>query len=552
MTLLGFTAVGLVLFRPVLATFFLSDDFAIVGKVGEDGILWILGGQKRFLRPVVVLFHALDYAVWGHDPFGFHLTNLLFHVAGAFLVFILTRRLATAVFGVQRAGFSVFAGVLFLVLPSHSEAVVWIAGRTDVIATTFGLAATLGLAALAERLTAWRAVLFATLFAAALLSKESAIAWPLIWVVMWAALRLLRREQPWHWREVAPFALVALVTATYLALRLVLIGSLVGSYGEAAARSFGRLPEMLGVAAVRSLLPPFRTKGWLESTTPLIWLAVLVVVGGIALAASRAGRERRSVVVVLVALVGSFVAAVIPVMGFAVSLSTTESERYLYLPSVFVCAGATLFLMAVVRRQAVRVALAIGLVMAEAAATGVVCSRWITAARLAREFVALVTAYDPAEVGIVNVPDSYRGVYVLRCGLNEAYVFAGRPRPRYDAAIFAHRLNSWSGELGVEVESSRLALKLPDGWRTVRLGRRREFAATTGGGRVYFSELPAWYPRQALVVDYGRDGTALTGRLVDLSQVARRGSSKVPEASAEPGEDDELDELDPLASETEE
>ena len=38
-------------------------------------------------RPLVTLFHVVDYRLWGLRPFGFHLTNLLLHLGTTLLVY---------------------------------------------------------------------------------------------------------------------------------------------------------------------------------------------------------------------------------------------------------------------------------------------------------------------------------------------------------------------------------------------------------------------------------------------------------------------------------
>jgi hypothetical protein len=44
-------------------------------------------------QPVVWLSYAADFLLWGMDPIGFHLTNLLWHCANAALLFLFSRRL---------------------------------------------------------------------------------------------------------------------------------------------------------------------------------------------------------------------------------------------------------------------------------------------------------------------------------------------------------------------------------------------------------------------------------------------------------------------------
>lgn len=44
-------------------------------------------------HPLTMLSLAVDYAVWGLDPFGYHLTNVILHALNTFLVFVLVSRL---------------------------------------------------------------------------------------------------------------------------------------------------------------------------------------------------------------------------------------------------------------------------------------------------------------------------------------------------------------------------------------------------------------------------------------------------------------------------
>lgn len=75
---------------------------------------------------------AATRAAWG-----FHLTNLLFHVANVWLFYALLVRMTGAV------GRSAFVAALFAVHPLHVESVVWITERKDVLSTFFMLLALL-------------------------------------------------------------------------------------------------------------------------------------------------------------------------------------------------------------------------------------------------------------------------------------------------------------------------------------------------------------------------------------------------------------------------
>lgn len=519
---LGMTVCGFLLFRPILQTFFLSDDFSIISAVAERGFFWKAGGQERFLRPLVVLSFLVDHALWGLRPIGYHLTNLMFHIANSFFVFVLTKRLSSLVLNQPRVGLSFFAGLLFLVLPCHSESVTWIAGRTDVIAVAFGLAATWCLLSLQSGFSARTLLLFSLMFAAALLTKECAVVFPLIWALLGSAIWLIRRGKMNLRQVFLPHLVVVFLMIAYFVARRLIFGSLIGNYGGKIEGALDVTLQRIAIAGLRSVSPPLPTTSWIQQPlSHLVTIVGLIVVAAIGITVVRARQRRYAIGLILVALLGSFVAGTIPTLGFSISLFDTQAERYLYLPSVFVCIGSAIVLMAAVRRRVPQVAVAVCLVAAQAGAMWVVNTRWITASEMARQFVEQVSAFDPEDVGIINVPDNCKGVYVFRCGLWDAYTFVGRERPRHDPKIISHTMDEWAGTCDVAVRAGELTVTLPPGWRGLRLAKRKGFSGKKQGESVTFSDLPAWFPSRAVVVDYSPDAGRMTFRQIDVSAVNR-------------------------------
>lgn len=98
--------------------------------------------------PVTLLSFQADYALGGTAPFVYHLHNILLHALNAMLVTVLAwqllRRSVPAVPQFPRLPHfllfpSIFTGLLFLVHPLGSEAVVWASARKDVLSTFFAL-----------------------------------------------------------------------------------------------------------------------------------------------------------------------------------------------------------------------------------------------------------------------------------------------------------------------------------------------------------------------------------------------------------------------------
>ncbi len=81
--------------------------------------------------PITWLSLMLDYQIFGLNPQGFHLINLLFHVMNTILLFLILRRMTKTLWP------SAFVAALFAIHPLHVESVAWITERKDVLSTFF-------------------------------------------------------------------------------------------------------------------------------------------------------------------------------------------------------------------------------------------------------------------------------------------------------------------------------------------------------------------------------------------------------------------------------
>jgi tetratricopeptide (TPR) repeat protein len=143
-------------------------------------------------RPLMSVSFALDLSIWGKNPMGFHLTNVLLHATVTFLVFLLLLKIS----GSFRS--ALLAGAIFGVHPVHTEAVSWISGRSDILSTLFAIVSVLfslkthssrGAPEWAWRFAAWAG------FGLAILVKETAIVLPVLSLVwMWAVRKDRRRR----------------------------------------------------------------------------------------------------------------------------------------------------------------------------------------------------------------------------------------------------------------------------------------------------------------------------------------------------------------------
>ena len=99
-------------------------------------------------HPLTWISHALDYALWGLNPLGHHLTNILLHGLNTFLVVLLMTKLLTVYREKTGASFpdekgtliaAGVTGLLFGIHPIHVESVAWVAERKDLLCAFFYL-----------------------------------------------------------------------------------------------------------------------------------------------------------------------------------------------------------------------------------------------------------------------------------------------------------------------------------------------------------------------------------------------------------------------------
>ena len=77
----------------------------------------------RNYAPLTIFSFLVEHTLWGLNPAGYHITNIILHAINGILVFLLVRRLSESAF----VGWMTAA--LFLVHPVQIESVVWISSR---------------------------------------------------------------------------------------------------------------------------------------------------------------------------------------------------------------------------------------------------------------------------------------------------------------------------------------------------------------------------------------------------------------------------------------
>lgn len=292
--------------------------------------------DKRY-RPLVVATNALNYAVGSLNPVGYHLVNLLLHVAVSGLLFLLARRIGLS------AGAALVAAALFVSHPLHSESVLQVANRTELMMAV-GVLASLWLAARG------RPVLSLVAFAAALLSKEQGVM--LLPLLIWFDVCVSpcsRERQPVLAGLLTRYGPYVVVLAGYLILRTVAVGGIapppypfvMDPLGHSPTSVWAPSTVMMAGHYLRLWLWPDALSAdysfdsvplatsWLD---PRVWWG-LASWGGLGALGVWAYRRDRRVSLA----VGLTVLMFLPTSNLLVPLGTPLAERVFYLPSAGLC-----------------------------------------------------------------------------------------------------------------------------------------------------------------------------------------------------------------------
>jgi tetratricopeptide (TPR) repeat protein len=185
-----------------------DDDVYVMENIHLLHHNWLALVSKPFslnFHPLTMLTLGLDHVIWGSNPFGFHLSNLLFHLMATSLVFVFIRKLAP-----RRSWFTAtFTALVFAIHPMHVESVAWISERKDVLYMTFFMAGLISYLRYVKKQES-KYILFAFLFfLMSVLSKAMAVVFPIILILLdWYMKRPFNKRA---WLEKIPFLIVSVI-----------------------------------------------------------------------------------------------------------------------------------------------------------------------------------------------------------------------------------------------------------------------------------------------------------------------------------------------------
>ncbi len=354
----GVALLAVLCYLDALPNGFVSDDQHLIlrhpytKRVADWPAIFTAGHYdgKGGYRPITTLSFAVNYLLGGESPIGYHFVNIVLHALNSALVLLLLDR-------ILRSPLAALTGAaLFAVHPVHTEAVAWISGRAELLATFFFLLAWIfHLEGGKAQRPRWALLSVSSVaLLVAILSKENALVFPVA-VIFGDVLiqRSTRLERAPHGRtRLVHYLTYVSVISFYFVFRSILYPT--GVLRAPAQVDFidnplahvawaARILTALNVQAdyLALLIWPKNLCGdYSFNAVPLVTdvldpRIVLILVGSaflLALAAwSFLTRGRLWFGLVFYAL------AILPASNLLTSIGTIKAERLLYLPSLGFC-----------------------------------------------------------------------------------------------------------------------------------------------------------------------------------------------------------------------
>ena len=158
---------------------YVTENLHVQAGLTLKGVKWAFTTTDvAYWHPVTWLSLMLDYELYGLSSRGYHLTNLLFHILSALLLFAVLKRMTGAHWQ------SAFVAALFALHPLNVESVAWVVERKNVLSAFFWMLTMWTYARYAERPQVSRYLLILIPFALGLMAKPMLVTLPFVLLLL--------------------------------------------------------------------------------------------------------------------------------------------------------------------------------------------------------------------------------------------------------------------------------------------------------------------------------------------------------------------------------
>lgn len=341
--LIPIAVVCLLVFANSLTGEFVYDDTRQIlrNTLIQDGSLWWKAlrsdvwafkgdgtqAASNYWRPTFTLLNILCFRVYGINPMGWHVINVLLHTYVSLLAYLLLRRWQFS------AVLAFLIAIIFAVHPVHVESVAWIAGSPDLLFSIFLLGSLWFATSYRTSRSNKDLLLTILLYAGALGSKEIGIlCLPIYYFVLTGESD---GEEARASSLNTPLLALATVAVAYFIIRMSIIGAIARPPDDAVALfdAVMSVPQMFFFylkqifaplfVAINYPITPVKEISGMNFIVPLF--VSIAVIAGILYLARSSKKARLAAAIFLVPLIPAMNATAFP-------SEQIVHDRYLYLP----------------------------------------------------------------------------------------------------------------------------------------------------------------------------------------------------------------------------
>jgi tetratricopeptide (TPR) repeat protein len=312
--------------------FYVTRNPQVLAGLTWDGVKWAFTTMHAGnWIPLVWLSLMADRSIFGIGAGGFHLVNVVLHIANTVLLFWVLKRCSKSLWP------SFFVAALFGLHPLHVESVAWVTERKDVLSMLFWMLTMLSYVRYVERRTAWRYITVCVTFALGLMAKSMLVTLPLVLLLMdyWPLKRLWPEDKK-NGFAVGHLLLEKLPLAVMSVLACAVTVIAQKSGGSVAKISVVPLDQRIGNALVSYC--QYLVKTFWPVDLAVYYPHPIKSLAGWEVAAAFAVLLAITIVVILLhrryLLVGWFwyLGTLVPVIGFVQVGAQAMADRYTYIP----------------------------------------------------------------------------------------------------------------------------------------------------------------------------------------------------------------------------
>jgi hypothetical protein len=456
-----FIATAFFIYTPVLHHFFVSDDFKVLYRVTKQRIIIIPG----FFRPLSDISILVNYLTGGLNPVFYNSFNILIHGINSFLLFLLSIKIGRKILDNSNTFyFAILSSVFFICYPFHNEAVVWMLGRGSGMACMFALSGFLCYYEIKKNNLKIAASCFC--YFISITAFESTIIFPLmLWLLLLLEKQNSKILRNWAFAFIFTFCL-------HLIIRYLLSGSILGSYGNDFFHT-GIKKYFLNIAKTggRLILPPSNNTLLSESVFILLILYTFYYF------IKHIRQIRKNEIWRTTAILSSMlvISCIVPLVG-GVSTRTSESDRLLYFPSVFVCMTWAFVIVFQVTHKNLQRLLIFSTIVYNLFFLELNNLNWRKASSVTSSIVEKANeetrSGNSGRIFFVNIPDEIEGAYVFRMGFSDAMKLYGLDLNRFVDVNYLSRneMNGTKQEVILNADKTEISLppdivlkKMPSG-----------------------------------------------------------------------------------------